>query len=161
MRRLVLPLAIVLVVTACGERPATAVSRERAAAIRDSVQDLLSEYSSRVERGDWEGVAELYSEDPTFVWVEDGRVAYASATEVRESLLRVAGMFASARTEFDSPEVTPLAPGLATIAGGFRHTFSMAEGGDLEIEGAMTATVVHEEGGWRFLSGHTSTARPE
>lgn len=161
MRRLVLPLAVVLVGTACGEQPATALSEERAAAIRDSVHDLLSEYSSRVERGDWEGVAALYSDDPAFVWVEDGRVVYASAAEVRESLARMAGVFASARTEFESPRVTPLAPGLATIAGRFQHAFTMVDDGELELQGAMTATVVHEEGGWRFLSGHTSTARSE
>lgn len=161
MRPILLSAGIALLMAACAGPPANEWTEDRADAIRDSVRAFLAEYAARVERSDWEGVGALYSDDPAFVWVEDGRVAYDSAREVRESLARVAGMFSSARTEFLSPEVTPLAPGLAILASEFRHTFAMEDGDDLELEGAITATVAHEGGGWRFVSGHTSTARSE
>lgn len=167
------PIAILLVVaflSACGDRPADdptadppaeALTGERATAIRDSLRGFLAAYSASVERGDWDAVGALYSEDPGFVWIEDGRVAYDSAAEVRASLAGMAGVIRSARTEFHSIRVLPLAPGLATISSEFRHTFAMEGGDDLELTGALTATVAHEEGGWRFLSGHTSTLDTE
>lgn len=162
MRRLgVTLLAALLSMGACApesEAPRE-LTREHEAAIRDSVQALLVLYAERVERGDWEGLAELYADDPRFTWVEDGEVRYDSTEEARASLRDVGRTFSSARTEFVSPEITPLAPGLAQVTTGFRQSFERDDGEGFEFAGAMTATVVGDASGWRFLTGHTSTKR--
>lgn len=68
-------------------------------------------------------------------------------------------------------EIVPLAPGVASVSTLFETRLAMLmsvpkvsptspTGGGFGFGGAITMTLVHEAGGWRFLGGHTSTPKP-
>lgn len=131
----------------------------RRAAIVDSVRTTLDEFVDAVEAGDWTGLASFYADDPRFRWLEDGRVAYDSHAAVVESLAGVGASFSHGTLEYSDVRITPLAPGLAALTAGFRQTLVGSDGGGFSFSGVLGATLVHTADGWRFLSGHTSTAR--
>jgi hypothetical protein len=63
-------------------------------------------------------------------------------------------------TTYADTEITPLAPGVAAVVTRFETRFADSTGADFGFEGSITATLVHRDGYWRFLQGHTSSAQP-
>ena len=143
-----------------GTADAPAFDDAHRAAIRDSVQVFLAEYSALVESGAYDRLIGLYADVEDFVWIEDGRVAYRSRAEIEEAFAGLRSMNAEVRTTYVDPDIVALAPGLASVASGLDQEFVM-ESGSFGFQGAVSATLVHTPDGWRFLRGHTSTVRPD
>lgn len=155
-----LALALVPVAWGCA-RDATEnpFDEARRAAITDSVRTTLDGFVAAMEAGDWERLAEFYADDPRFRWLEDGRVTYDSKEAIVTSLGDVGGSFTHGTLEYSDVEITPLAPGLAAFTAGFDQRLVGSDGGSFSFSGVMGATLIHEPDGWKFLNGHTSTAR--
>lgn len=155
-----LALALAPVAWACApDAPENPFDEARRAAITDSVQATLDGFVAAMEAGDWEGLAQFYAADPRFRWLEDGRVTYGSKEAIVASLGDVGGSFTHGTLEYSDVEITPLAPGLAAFTARFEQRLVGSDGGGFSFSGVMGATLVHEPDGWRFLNGHTSTAR--
>ncbi len=126
-------------------------------ALEDSLRVFLETYRDGVERMAWDEVTALYSTEPGFAWIEDGRIAYESADSIAEALRSLGGMFTNARLDFREPRVQALAPGLGLIAARFDQTLAGPGDARFTFSGAISAVVQHTPAGWRFVSGHTST----
>ena len=157
MRILTVVVAVAILAAGCVDRDSTALSKDHAAAIRDSVAAFLSAWSEGAGPGEWDRLGERYADDPDFVWLEDGQVRYASAEGVRSAFEGLRQGFVGVRTEFDDPRITPLAPGVAVVATRFHTTLRRDEGAPVRYGGAMTMTVLDTEDGWKVLQGHTSS----
>lgn len=131
----------------------------RQAAIVDSVQATLDAFVAGIEAGEWERLAEFYAADPRFRWLEDGRIAYDSKQAIVASLGEVGGAFTHGTLEYRDVAITPLAPGLAAFSARFEQRLEGGDGGGFSFSGVLGATLVHAPDGWKFLFGHTSTAR--
>lgn len=160
MRSLVAVLALAIVAAACGPGGEQTLSESRSAAIEDSVGAFLATWAEGTREGGWDRVVDRYADDPSFRWVEDGRVRYRSVEEVRAGFEDVRAAFSDARTEFTEPSIAPLAPGLAHVVTRFRTTLTREEGPEVQFGGAMTMTVRHTGDGWKVLRGHMSSERP-
>jgi hypothetical protein len=127
-----------------------------AAAIRDSAQALLDTFQRYAAEGRWDSLASLYANDADFRWLEQGTVQYRSAAQIREALRRV-GPGTRIESSYLDTRVVALAPGAAAIATTF-HT-KLLEGGAerLAFGGVLDLVLVHREGGWRILFGHSSS----
>lgn len=145
----------------CRSPSAGGLDGAHAAAIRDSVRSFLDAFSEAIGEGRTGDVARLYADDPRFLWAEDGRVTYRSAEGIRGALESVGSQFSDMETVFQDPIITPLAPGLAHLATRVRQSFARPDGQGFEFSALITATVIHADSGWRFLTGHTSTERRE
>lgn len=144
-----------VVLASCGPR---ALTPGHAAAIQDSVSTLLADYAGFSSEGDLAGLAELYLDEPGFVWAEDGGIRYRAVAEVRASLESLsAGM--DVTTVLDDTRILPMAPGVAWVTTAFETRVGGAQGG-FSYSGMITMTVVHRDAGWKIAGGHTSTARP-
>ena len=62
----------------------------------------------------------------------------------------------SIETTYDTLEITPIAPGVASVLAYYRTTFKDSIRGNATFGGLLTMTVVHRPSGWQFLNGHTS-----
>lgn len=131
------------------------------AAVVDSVQGMLSEYSALVAAGDLDALVLLYADRPDFVWIEDGRIAYRSQADVAEAFEGLRAMQADVRTTFQDPVITPLGPGLASLVTTLDQEFAMPDGTSFGFAGALSATIGREGTGWVFLNGHTSSERED
>lgn len=131
-----------------------------AAAIRDSVTTALSAYQAQAAAGQWDSVLTFYADDPGFRWVEEGRVVADSVDDIRRTF---SGLPAGLRieTEFTGLEITPLAPGAASVVTAFSTRFRDSTGVKFAFGGMMTVAMVHHGARWQFLTGHSSTTRSQ
>lgn len=153
-----LPLLAALV-AGCGPAATPAAKPEltlaHAAAIGDSVDAMLDSLRAAFGRRDLAASVAFYADDPRFRWVEDGRVRYASRAQMEEALALMSRLRALDLSFYD-PIVTAVAPGVATLITNFAQKVVDSTGTARGFAGVMTATVIHQAGGWRLLVGHTS-----
>ena len=159
MRRVpvaVLPALAAAIAVACTER-SFEMTESHATAMRDSVRAALADFTRHSAAAQWDSMVALYSTRPEFRWVENGSIAYRSAADIRTAL---SGMPAGTRveTKYDDTEITPLAPGVASVFTLFETRLGEPGAAFAGFEGAMTITFVREAAGWRMLAGHTSSA---
>lgn len=131
----------------------------RSAAIEDSVATFLATWAEGTQEGRWDRLVDRYADDPSFVWVEDGRVRYRSLEGIRAGFDDLRASFSDARTEFVEPSITSLAPGLVHVVTQFRTTLTREDGPEVQFGGAMTMTVSQTGDGWKVLQGHMSSER--
>ena len=135
------------------------LTEAHAEAIRDSVAAAMEEFRNLGEAADREAVGNFYSESPAFRFYENGELRYESAGDVRAALADL-GPGMRITTEYSETDIEPLAPGLAQVRSRFESTLSGEGGFELSYGGAVTMLWVHETGGWRILSGHSSAPVP-
>lgn len=142
----------------CQSTPAR-LTEAHAAAIRDSVSAAMEEFRDLGAAADWEAAGNFYSDSPSFRFYENGELRYESADDVRAALADL-GPAMRVTTEYSETDIEPLAPGLAQVRSGFESTLSGEGGFEFSYGGAVTMLWVHETGGWRILSGHSSAPVP-
>lgn len=142
----------------CGSN-ASRLTEAHAEAIRDSVSAAMEEFRNLGAAADWEATGNFYSESPAFRFYENGELRYESAGDVRAALADL-GPGMRVTTEYSETDIEPLAPGLAHVRARFESTFSSPDGSGFSFGGAVTMLWVHETGGWRILSGHSSAPVP-
>lgn len=142
----------------CEPQHATVLSVRHAAAMRDSLRTTLEAFRRATDGRQWDSVAAMYADDSTFRWIEDGRVVARSAAEIRQHL-RATPPSVSIRTSYDSVEYLPTAPGVGGLTTQYRTTVRDSSGKGYTFGGILSLTLVHETGGWRILTGHTSSPR--
>ncbi len=148
-------LGLLVAVTACGSA-SPELTDGHAVAIRDSVRQTLQDLERYSAAGLWDSAAAVYADTSALRWVEDGAVRYRSGTEVREALAAL-GSTVRPQTAYEDVEITPLAPGLASVVMGFTTQLGDSLAGGFSFGGMITMTLVHRPEGWRILNGHTST----
>jgi ketosteroid isomerase-like protein len=149
-------LALVLGLTATTAVGAQEISAARAAAIRQGVQATLDAFCKLSAAGQWDAVMRLYADDPHFVWVTNGAIVSRSLDEIRKHFT---GTPAGSRVEttYQDTEITPLAPGVATVLTRFETRITDAQGGGFHFGGLLTMTLVERGDGWKILDGHASS----
>lgn len=150
---------LLAVVTACTPAAPTFDAAHRAAMI-DSIEARLTAFRAAVGTMQADSVAQFYLGDSTFRWIEDGVVRYRSRAEIATAIREAAPFMSDAELRYDGTEVTPLAPGVASIATGFAQKFTAPDGQRTGFVGAITAVMVNTPAGWVFQSGHTSSVVP-
>ena len=158
MKRLVLAgsLAAGTLAACTGLSGGNRMTATHAAAIRDSVQATLDTFQRYSAAGQWDSLAGLYADDADFRWMDQGMVQYRSAAQMRQALRRVSSNTRSETTYFDT-KIVALAPGVAAVTTIFHTRFSEAGTPGAESGGVLDMTLVHREGGWKILLGHSSS----
>ena len=111
--------------------------------------------------GSVEGIASTYSDSGNFVWVENGAVVYsdkaAAVAGMKERLAATPGSRIEAINGF---QIVPAAPGAAEVVAPITLYVKDAKSGEEKamLSGIMTLLLAFENGEWRIVSGHTSTA---
>jgi len=134
----------------------SSISPSHAAAIRDSVHTMLATFQRYTAARQWDSVATLYVADSSLRWIENGRLVMRSRTAL-EQMFRTLPPTTSIETVYDTLEITPVAPGAASVLAYYHTTFKDSARGNATFGGLLTMTVVHRPEGWRFLNGHTSS----
>ena len=135
------------------------LTEAHAEAIRDSVAATLEEFRAIGIDSAWEDAGNFYSDSPSFRFYENGELRYESADDVRAALADL-GPGMRVTTEYSDTDIEPLAPGLAQVRSRFESTLSGEGGFEFSYGGAVTMLWIHEKGGWRILSGHSSAPVP-
>jgi hypothetical protein len=144
---------------ACTGLGAPAMTGTHAAAIRDSVQVTLDAFRRYSAAGRWDSLAALYADDPDFRWMEQGMIQYRSRSQILQALARVP-QSTRIETSYLDTKIVALGPGAAAVATTFLTKF--VEGGSVRTQygGVLDMVLVHREGGWRILMGHSSSRQP-
>ena len=158
MRRLIEVFAVIGLAFGCAT-PSASLSAEHAAAIGDSAQVFLSEFSRLSAAARWDSLGGLYSDRADFRFLESGAIQYSSAAAVRAALTGVA---AGQRidTRYTEVVVQALAPGFAVVNARFSTEFRDSSTVLFGFGGAISLVLAHESGGWRIASGHSSAPVP-
>ena len=127
-----------------------------ASAIRDSVRAMLATFQRYSANRQWDSVATLYVPDSTLRWIENGRVVMRSRAALEQGLGSLPKT-TSIETTYDTLEITPVAPGVASVLAYYHTTFRDSARGNATFGGLLTMTIVHRLRGWQFLNGHTSS----
>jgi len=138
---------------------APALDPAREAAIAAEIRAAFDEYTRSLNDGDFGRALQFYADDRRFRWVEDGEVRYRSRDEVAKGFAQLADLGA-ATFEHAPPEIVVLGPDSAILLTSHTTTLGVDRLLPVSFSGAITITLVRTRSGWRFLSGHTSTARP-
>lgn len=146
--------------TGCTPAQAPTFTDAHRAAIVDSVAETLGAFRVAVAAMDADSVASFYANDSTFRWIEDGEVRYRSRAEVAAALRAAAPYMGNSQLTYDGTSITAVAPGVASLVTGFAQRFTTPDGETGGFAGAITAVLVHREGRWQFLTGHTSSLEP-
>lgn len=153
-------LAILFAASSGCAAPETTLSPAHRAAIVDSVQTMLTTWRDAFNTMDFERAASFYSSDPEFRWFEGGELKYRSATEMYKVMEGERAMFRALSLSLIEPRVTALAPGVAVVTMNFAQKMTDSAGAVTGVAGAVSATVVHADSGWRFLTGHAGLLEP-
>jgi ketosteroid isomerase-like protein len=145
---------LIVVALGCAAEP-RALSDAHAAALRDSARTMLATFQRLSAAQQWDSVASLYAEDSTFWWAEQGTIRYR-AGEIRRALT---GMPRGMRIEttYEGMEIVALAPGLASVMTRFQTRIGDSAAVAASFGGVVSMTLQHRAGGWRIISGHTSS----
>lgn len=157
MKRLILALGAPLLL-GCGSADGrgTVLSPTHAQAIRDSVHAMIAAFQRYSATRQWDSVAALYVTDSSLRWIENGRLVMQSRASLEQALKSLPPT-TSIETTYDTLEITPVAPGAASVLAYYHTTFNDSTRGSATFGGLLTMTIVHRPEGWRFLNGHTSS----
>jgi hypothetical protein len=144
-----------LCTTGCAARPES-LTAAHAAAIRDSVHVALDGFRRYSAAGQWDSLLTLYAEGPDLRWVEEGEVKVRSIDQIRAYFTGLPpGM--KIETTYRDIEIAPLAPGAASVVTGFETGLVDSTGKKFSFGGMLTMVLVHREGRWQIITGHSST----
>lgn len=149
-----------VIMTACTPSAPTFDAAHQVAII-DSVESRLTAFRAAVGGMQADSVAQFYRADSTFRWIEDGEVRYHSRNEIADAIREAAPFMSNVELLYDGTVITPLAPGVASVATGFAQKFTASDGQRTGFAGAITAVMVDTPRGWVFQSGHTSSVTPK
>lgn len=125
------------------------------AAISAGVTALVEDWSSAGEEGRWDDLKNLYADEKGFVWIEQGRIAYADRASVVEGVEQAAAMGAKIDSKVSEISVTPLSPDAAAFHA--RSVLSVASPSfSFAFDGRLSGVAVKRGEKWRFLQGHLS-----
>lgn len=159
MSRLVVLAWLCVAAVACGRR-GTELSPTHAAAIADSVRQVLDAYTASVNRLDFEAALAYFADSPEFHWAETGRFAYPTYDSLAATFQALQPVITELALAWDDVRVMPLAPGAAVLTAEFRETFADTSGARTSLAGIVTIALRHEDEGWRFVAGHGSYVTP-
>jgi ketosteroid isomerase-like protein len=152
--------SLVSLCLACSPRPVPAFTPAHRAAIVDSVQTMLTAWRDALNRRDFASAARFYSTAPEFRWFQDGELKYRSGKEIGDSITAMAPAMRGFTISLIEPEITAIAPGVAVLTTNFAQQITDTSGTAGGFAGAITATIVHGDSGWKFLVGQTSSVIP-
>ncbi len=161
-------LGFVAALSACATTPpspavdaaAPAVARFDSASVEQGVASLIDNWSRTGADGRWEDLKALYADDPAFVWIEDGRLAYESKAAAAAGVDRAAAMNATIKSLTDDVVVTPLSSDAALFRARFQFSFASADF-SFDVDSLFSGVAVLRDGRWVFLHGHLSSPDAE
>lgn len=125
------------------------------AAVRKDVEALLRNWSSAGQQKRWDDLKALYADEAGFVWIEQGRVAYADHAAIVAGVDAASGAGADIRASISDIAVTPL----SADAAAFHAMTSLQVKSDqfaFSFDGVVSGVAVKRAGGWKLLQGHLS-----
>ena len=137
-------------------KPAGLSAHDRTVVIHD-VGALIDTWNAASDAGEFATLKPMYSSSTGFVWVEDGRVAYASAADAAAGLDAATNGGFTTNLVLTNRQITPLAKDAASVSADYTLVFEFAPDTRFETKGVFTAVLVKEEEAWKFLQGHFST----
>ncbi len=140
-----------------------ASAQRRSYQVVDEVGAMAAAYSDAVNSGDWDGVLELYADDPRFSWTEVGRTTYESKEQIAAAMEQAQGIIESMQVTLRSRSITPLSDTLAWVRAEYDQTMTFVPEGipTVQTRVAMSAVAIRTEAGWRWLVGQVSTLAPD
>ena len=152
---------VILFLSGCAGAPAgRALTADHRAAIVDSVQAMLHDWSAAFGARDFGRATRYYSRDSAFRWFENAEITYPTAQAITDSIMAMAPRLKEISLTLVDPVITPLAPGVAAVSAEFTQKITDSTG-VTGFAGVMTATVIHADSGWRFLMGHSTLVTPQ
>ncbi len=125
-----------------------------------AVREAVMAYAENFNAGSVEGVASTFASRDGFRLVENGRIVFTDKAAAVAALRQSSSPGPRPRMEFSSGiTVTVINPGSAAAAVAPFGLY-VADGGGVErkvFDGAITMTLVMEDGLWRILVMHTSS----
>src|SRR5262245_57269307 len=107
---------------AAGDSHGPMLTPEHSAAIRDSVRTMLATFQRYSATRRWDSVATLYVGDSALRWIENGRLVMRSSAALEKGLGALPPT-TSIETTYDTLEITPVAPGVASVLTYYHTTF--------------------------------------
>ncbi|MBP6014250.1 MAG: nuclear transport factor 2 family protein [Alphaproteobacteria bacterium] len=133
--------------------PPTAKETTADPEIKAAVEQYVAKYNAH----DAEGAGSFYADNPTFRWIEDGRVVYETRTAAVAGLTGFMAGFGESRLEAYDVKISMLNDDAAIASFKFTQVIAANGQASLKLEGVMTMALTNADGDWKILVGHKSS----
>ncbi len=123
-----------------------------------SAGDAFAAYVDAFNAQRWDRVLALYSDQPGFRWVENGKVVYASKQDVSDAYGWLREHVRRASYLPSDTNVTGLSSDTAQVSTRFVARVETTDGREFAYSGDMRMDLHREGGVWRIAGGETHTA---
>lgn len=129
-------------------------------ALEAEINQRLSQFEDLLNDANADALADFYSDDARFYWVEDGVIRYPDKQQLTASMQQFYGMMKASDRQVGEKRINVLDANTAMIYVASKQNIELNSGFQFSIDGAMSVLMKKEEGSWRFLMGHSSTKKP-
>lgn len=156
--RAVMAAPFLLTAAACGNGEMTAHDQT---VIYSEVPEFLESWEAAGNEGRYDDLKPLYSPYTGFAWVEQGKIAYATAQDVAAGLDAAKSSGATVEMNLTSSNIKALAKDVASVAANYTLKINYPPDTSIESAGVFTGVVQRQETGWVFVQGHFSSPMPK
>ncbi|MEO8847723.1 MAG: nuclear transport factor 2 family protein [Casimicrobiaceae bacterium] len=123
-----------------------------------SARDLFAAYVNAFNAQQWNRVVALYSDQPGFRWVENGKVVYTSKQNVADAYAWLHQHVRHASYLPSDTNVTGLSGDTAQVSTRFVARVVTVDGREFAYSGDMRMVLRRENGAWRIAGGEAHSA---
>ena len=128
-------------------------------AVPEEAAGLVIAYLENFNAGSAEGILSTYSDNPGFVWVENGHVTYLGKAEAVAGMAKAmsATKGYQLKTSMDEVRVVVTGPDSMFATVPLKVSTPSGMGKEVTADGVLTMTLLRENGAWSILTGHMAT----
>jgi len=148
---------LMLLLSACTNPFAPSSTTTDAIALAPEVKSAVDQFIAKYNAHDAVGAGELFLEDPSFHWVEDGRMVYDSRQAAITGLGNFLAGFNASHIEAFEVKIAMLTEDSAFASFRFTHTIAANGQAALRYDGVMSLAIANRDG-WKIVAAHKSAA---
>ena len=123
-----------------------------------SAREVFAAYVDAFNAQKWDRVVALYSDQPGFQWIENGKVIYASKRDVADAYAWLREHVRRASYQPSDTNITGLNGSTAQISTRFVTRVETSDGREFAYSGDMRMELRREGGAWKIAGGEAHSA---
>lgn len=127
--------------------------------VRTEVRAMFDAYHHTIAEEGLTGEFPFLDDSPDFFWVPPGYQTALSYDSVRAILERNAHAYANVQFHWDTLDIFPLAPHIASYTGIVGGTMTDTSGMTTQVGVIETGVVIKRSDGWKLLCGQSALAQ--
>ena len=154
MIRIAFCIGLVYLFSACQESPT--LTEEENKKVAADVRQMLHNYDEDVRKNGLSAEFKYLDNSPDFFWVPPGYTSSLDYDSVVIIIKQNAALFSLVDNRWDTLDVYPLSPELASFTGKIKSHLQEFTGSEMNFTLIETGVAIKRKDGWKILNGQTA-----